>query len=125
MPKLIPTPTVIAAEGNKPKQIYEYIGQVNSGHTGISIAHMISPAGWQEPGQRPEFQEMTVVLKGMLQVESEQETFEVQAGQAIIAEAGEWVRYSSPQAEGAEYLAICLPAFSPQTVHRDSETYST
>lgn len=92
MPKLIPTPTVIAAEGNKPKQIYEYIGQVNSGDTGISIAHMISPAGWQEPGQRPEFQEMTVVLKGMLQVESEQETFEVQAGQAIIAEAGEWVR---------------------------------
>lgn len=119
MPRLIETPTVIPAAGSKPKVIREFVGRVNTGHSHASVAQMHSPSGWVEPGQRPEFQEMTLVLKGSLQVESETGTFTVQAGQAIITEAGEWVRYSTPGPEGAEYIAICLPAFGLDTVHRD------
>ena len=105
--------------GNKPKLIDEYIGRVNSGHAAVSVAHMRSPAGWQEPGQEPEFDEFTVVLRGLLRVEHRGGTLEVRAGQAVVANRGEWIRYSTPEPEGAEYVAICLPAFSPQTVHRD------
>jgi quercetin dioxygenase-like cupin family protein len=117
MPRLIQSPTRIEAAGNKPKLIDEYIGAVNSGDTRTSIAHMRSPEGWQEPGQRPEFDEFTIVLKGMLRVEHEGGAIEVQAGQAVHTAPGEWIRYSTP--EGAEYIAVCLPAFSPGTVHRD------
>jgi len=120
MPTLISKPTVIAPAGNKPKVIEEYIGRVNSGTATASVAHMHSPSGWEEPGQRPEFDEFTVVLKGMIRVEHEGGVMDVRAGQAIIAHAGEWVRYSSPEADGAEYIAVCLPAFSPDTVHRDT-----
>lgn len=120
MPRLIDSPTVIAAAGNKPKRIEEYAGRVNSGHQAVSVARMVSPAGWIEPGQRPAFEEITLVLKGLLRVEHEHGTVDVRAGQAIVTEPGEWVRYSSPGAEGAEYVAICLPAFSPDTVHRDA-----
>jgi mannose-6-phosphate isomerase-like protein (cupin superfamily) len=119
MPRLIERPTTIAAAGNKPKTIEEYAGRVNSGHETISVAHMRSPAGWREPGQRPDFEEITVVLRGMLRVEHEGGALEVRAGQAVVAKPGEWVRYSSPEPDGAEYFAICLPAFSPATVHRD------
>jgi mannose-6-phosphate isomerase-like protein (cupin superfamily) len=119
MPKLIPTLTRIAAAGNKPKIIDEYIGRVNSGDSRLSIAHMRSPGGWVEPGQTPEFDEYTVVLRGKLQVTHEAGALEVGAGQAVIAHAGEWVQYSTPGEDGAEYIAVCLPAFSPQTVHRD------
>ena len=119
MPTLIAKPTVIEAAGNLPKRIEEYAGRVNSGHAGVSVARMVSPAGWQEPGQRPEFEEITVVLRGCLRVEHESGELRVRAGQAVIAHAGEWVRYSSPDADGAEYVAICVPAFSPATVHRD------
>ena len=119
MPTLISTPTQITAAGNKPKIIREYIGRVNSGTSAVSIAHMTSPTGWLEPGQRPEFDEYTLVLKGTLRVEHEQGTIDVAAGQAIITHAGEWVRYSTPQPEGADYIAVCLPAFSMDTVHRD------
>lgn len=119
MPTWIREPTVVAAAGNKPKRIEEYIGRVNSQTEAVSIARMVSPQGWLEPGQRPEFDEYTVVLKGLLRVESESGVFDVHAGQALIARKGEWVRYSSPEAGGAEYVAVCLPAFSPQTVHRD------
>lgn len=119
MPELIPTATRIAAAGNMPKIIQEYVGRVNTKTTDLSIAHMQSPAGWTEPGQRPEFDEYTVVLKGMLRVRHEGGEFDVRAGQAIIARGGEWVQYSSPEGEGAEYVAVCLPAFSPLTVHRD------
>ena len=115
MPKLIEAPTQIPVPGNK--IIDEYIGRVNSGDTQTSIAHMRSPAGWSEPGQRPDFDEYTVVLKGVMRVEHEAGATEVKAGQAIIARRGEWVRYSTP--EGAEYIAICVPAFTPDTVHRD------
>lgn len=121
MPTLIAHPTRIEAAGNKPKLIDEYIGRVNSETTAASIAHMRSPGGWVEPGQRPEFDEFTIVLKGLLQVEHEHGTFAVEAGQAIVTHAGEWIRYSTPEAEGAEYIAVCLPAFSPDTVHRDPE----
>ena len=121
MPTLITVPTRIEAAGNKPKLIEEYIGRVNSGTLAVSIAHMHSPEGWQEPGQRPEFDEFTVVLRGKLRVEHGKGALEVAAGQAIIAHHGEWVRYSSPEPGGAEYLAVCLPAFSPATVHRDSD----
>lgn len=117
--KLIEAPTVVAAAGNKPKRIEEYIGRVNSGDDVVSVARMVSPEGWVEPGQRPEFDEYTVVLKGALRVESEEGSVEVGAGQAVIVTAGQWVRYSSPAAGGAEYVAVCLPAFSPQAVHRD------
>ncbi|PIQ26888.1 cupin [bacterium (Candidatus Blackallbacteria) CG17_big_fil_post_rev_8_21_14_2_50_48_46] len=119
MPKLIESPTLIPAEGNKPKIIREYIGGVNTGHTALSVAHMSSPGGWQEPGQRPEFEEITVVLQGSLKIEYEGGEMTVKAGQAVITSAGEWVRYSTPGEAGADYLAICLPAFSPGTVHRD------
>src|SRR5947208_2057038 len=119
MPTLIAQPTRIEAAGNKPKLIDEYVGRVNSRHEALSVAHMRSPAGWVEPGQRPEFDEYTVVLHGMLRVEFEGGQLDVQAGQAVVTHRGEWVRYSSPAAEGAEYLAICVPAFSPATVHRD------
>jgi mannose-6-phosphate isomerase-like protein (cupin superfamily) len=120
MPTLIPQPTVVAPAGNKPKRIEEYAGLVNSGHAGVSVARMLSPEGWTEPGQRPEFEEITVVLQGMLRVEHDAGALEVRAGQAVVAAPGEWVRYSSPEPGGAEYVAICLPAFSPATVHRDA-----
>lgn len=119
MPKLIEGPTRIQAAGTLPKLIDEYAGRVNTQEGGISIAHMRSPAGWLEPGQRPEFDEYTIVLRGAVRVEFEGGSLEVQAGQAVHTHAGEWVRYSTPGAEGAEYIAVCLPAFSPETVHRD------
>ena len=117
MPVLIDSPSVIEPAGNKPKRIEEYAGRVNSKHTNVSVARMKSPPGWEEPGQRPEFEEITVVLAGTLHVEHEAGTLTVQAGQAVVTKPGEWVRYSTP--EGAEYVAVCLPAFSPDTVHRD------
>jgi mannose-6-phosphate isomerase-like protein (cupin superfamily) len=120
MPTLIASPTRIEAAGNKPKVIQEFIGRVNSRHEGLSIAHMRSPSGWVEPGQRPEFEEFTLVLKGTLRVEFEGGLLDVNAGQAVVAHPGEWVRYSSPSAEGAEYIAVCVPAFAPATVHRDA-----
>ena len=120
MPKLIASPTRIEAAGNKPKIIDEHVGRVNTKEDGVSVAHMRSPGGWVEPGQRPEFREITVVLRGTLRVEHVGGVFDVVAGQSIITEAGEWVRYSSPEADGAEYVAVCLPAFSPETVHRDA-----
>lgn len=119
MPTLIAAPTVVPAVGNKPKRIEEYAGRVNSGHTNVSVARMQSPAGWLEPGQQPEFEEITVVIRGLLRVEHRDGRFDVRAGQAVITQPGEWVRYSSPEEGGAEYVAICLPAFSPETVHRD------
>jgi len=120
MPRLIERPTVVQAAGNKPKQIQEFAGRVNSGHSTVSVARMVSPGGWVEPGQRPEFEEVTVVLKGMVRVEYENGVMDVRAGQAVVTSPGEWIRYSSPEADGAEYVAVCLPAFSPATVHRDS-----
>jgi mannose-6-phosphate isomerase-like protein (cupin superfamily) len=118
-PILIAKATRITAAGNKPKLIDEYIGRVNSATTAASVAHMRSPSGWEEPGQTPEFDEFTVVLKGMLRVEYDGGALDVRAGQAVVANKGEWVRYSTPEAEGAEYIAVCLPAFSIDTVHRD------
>jgi mannose-6-phosphate isomerase-like protein (cupin superfamily) len=120
MPRLISGPTVVPAAGSKPKQIQEFAGRVNSGHSGVSVARMVSPQGWQEPGQRPEFEEITVVLEGMIRVEHERGVIDVRAGQAIVTEPGEWVRYSTPEPGGAEYIAVCTPAFSPATVHRDA-----
>ena len=119
MPTLIEKPTRIQAAGNKPKLIDEYIGGVNSNTSAVSVAHMRSPGGWVEPGQTPEFDEFTVVLKGVLRVEHKEGSVEVEAGQAVIAHAGEWVRYSTPDPDGAEYIAVCLPAFSMESVHRD------
>jgi mannose-6-phosphate isomerase-like protein (cupin superfamily) len=119
MPELIDAPTRVLAAGNKPKSIDEYVGRVNSQTAEVSIAHMRSPAGWIEPGQTPEFDEYTLVLHGMLRVTHRTGALDVRAGQAVIVRAGEWVRYSSPEADGAEYVAVCLPAFSPDTVHRD------
>ena len=119
MPRLIESPTIIEAAGNKPKIIEEYAGAVNSGHRNVSVARMQAPSGWVEPGQRPEFEEITVVLAGLLQVEHENGVLEVRAGQAVVCAPGEWIRYSCPEPEGAEYFAVCLPAFSPDTVHRD------
>lgn len=119
MPKLIEKPTVIDCVGTKPKQIQEFAGRVNSGHSAVSVARMISPGGWEEPGQRPEFEEITVVLKGTLRVEHENGVLDVHAGQAVVTSPGEWVRYSTPTADGAEYVAVCSPAFSPTIVHRD------
>jgi hypothetical protein len=119
MPVLIESASRVTAAGNKPKLIDEYFGRVNSGESGLSIAHMRSPGGWEEPGQRPEFEEYTVVLRGLLRVEHEGGVTEVRAGQAIHTRPGEWVRYSTPEEAGAEYVAICLPAFSMDTVHRD------
>jgi mannose-6-phosphate isomerase-like protein (cupin superfamily) len=120
MPRKIDAPIRIEAAGNKPKLIDEYVGRVNSGDGALSVAHMRSPGGWVEPGQRPEFDEYTVVLKGMLRVDHEGGVLEIRAGQAIVAKAGEWVRYSTPESDGAEYVAVCLPAFSPETVRRDA-----
>jgi mannose-6-phosphate isomerase-like protein (cupin superfamily) len=119
MPVHIPAPTRVVAAGNKPKDIDEYVGRLNSATDAVSIARMRSPAGWVEPGQTPEFDEYTVVLHGMLRVEHTGGVLDVRAGQAVIARRGEWVRYSSPEADGAEYVAVCLPAFSPATVRRD------
>ena len=119
MPTLISQPTRIQAAGNKPKLIDEYIGRVNSKTSNASVAHMRSPQGWLEPGQTPEFDEFTIVLKGTLRVEHKGGSLDVQAGQAVVVHAGEWIRYSTPYEDGAEYIAVCLPAFSMETVHRD------
>lgn len=118
MPRLIAQPSIVQAAGTPPKRIEEYAGRVNSGHATISVARMVSPAGWVEPGQRPEFEEITVVLKGILRVEHEGGTLDVNAGQAVVTSPGEWVRYSTPHGP-AEYIAVCVPAFSMETVHRD------
>jgi hypothetical protein len=122
MPTVIAQPTVIAAAGNKPKRIEEFVGHVNSKTPDVSVARMTSPSGWIEPGQTPEFDEYTIELKGCLRVTSKSGVADVRAGQAVIAHAGEWVQYSTPEADGAEYVAICLPAFSPAAVHRDAGT---
>jgi ethanolamine utilization protein EutQ (cupin superfamily) len=119
MPTLISHPTRIEAAGNQPKIIEEYVGRVNSQSSGVSVAHMRSPQGWEEPGQTPEFDECTLVLRGTLHVQHRAGTLEVSAGQGVITHAGEWVRYSTPGEAGAEYIAVCVPAFSPDTVHRD------
>jgi len=120
MPVLINAPTRVPAAGNAPKTIDEYVGHLNTGESRLSVAHMRSPAGWREPGQTPRFDEYTVVLKGCLHVEHAGGTLSVKGGQAVLARGGEWIRYSTPD-EATEYIAICLPAFSPQTVHRDSD----
>ena len=120
MPLVIAAPSVINAAGQPPKRIEEYAGRVNSGHAAVSVARMVSPSGWREPGQRPEFEEITVVLRGMIRVEHEGGVLDVRAGQAVVTAPGEWIRYSTPEPDGAEYIAICLPAFSPDTVHRDA-----
>jgi mannose-6-phosphate isomerase-like protein (cupin superfamily) len=120
MPTLIARPTRIEASGTKPKVIEEFVGRVNSHTPGVSIAHMRSPEGWEEPGQTPEFDEYTLVLRGTLRVEHKDGQLDVAADQAVITHAGGWIRYSSPFAGGAEYIAVCLPAFSPDTVHRDA-----
>lgn len=118
---MIETPSIIEAAGNKPKRIEEFTGRVNSGDADVSIARMTSPEGWREPGQRPGFREITVVLEGTLTVEHDTGVMTVRAGQAVITDPGEWVRYSTPEPGGAKYIAVCLPAFSPDTVHRDDE----
>lgn len=120
MATLTPTPTVMQAAGNVPKEIREFVGRANTSTAQVSIARMKSPAGWQEPGQTPEFDEFSVVLEGMLRVETKAGILEVRAGQAVHAPAGEWVCYGTPEEGGAEYLAVCVPAFSPETVHRDA-----
>jgi mannose-6-phosphate isomerase-like protein (cupin superfamily) len=120
MPLLINAPTRVKAAGTKEKLIDEYIGRLNSGDSGVSVAHMRSPSGWEEPGQAPQFDEYTIVLRGTLRVESSEGVLDVNAGQAVIARKGEWVRYSTPGEEGAEYIAVCLPAFSMDLVRRDS-----
>ena len=119
MPTLIPAPAVVPAAGTRPKRIEEYAGRVNSGHASVSVARMVSPEGWVEPGQTPAFEEITVVLRGTLRVEHRDGVLDVTAGQAVVTRPGEWVRYSTPHPGGAEYVAVCLPAFSPDTVHRD------
>jgi mannose-6-phosphate isomerase-like protein (cupin superfamily) len=119
VPTLIPTPTIVQAAGNKPKIIREFVGRVNSATSALSIAQMQSPGGWIEPGQTPEFDEYTLVIRGTVRVEYTGGVLDVQAGQAVLASAGEWVQYSTPGAEGADYVSVCLPAFSPQLVHRD------
>jgi quercetin dioxygenase-like cupin family protein len=120
MPRFVEAPLVIEAAGTKPKLIEEFVGRPSTGSAAVSVARMRSPSGWEEPGQRPDFQEITVVLKGSLRVAFEGGHLDVAAGQAVISTPGEWVRYSTPHPDGAEYVAICLPAFSPQTVHRDA-----
>jgi mannose-6-phosphate isomerase-like protein (cupin superfamily) len=119
MPTHLKGPSIIKAAGNKAKIIEEFIGRVNSGTAGVSVARMRSPQGWIEPGQTPEFDEFTIVLRGMVQVQSNSGTIEVRAGEAVISHKGEWVQYSTPESDGAEYIAVCLPAFSMETVHRD------
>jgi mannose-6-phosphate isomerase-like protein (cupin superfamily) len=121
MPRLISAPSVVKAAGTQPKHIEEFAGRVNSGHTDVSVARMTSPSGWLEAAQRPEFEEITIVLRGMVRVEHEGGALDVRAGQAVVTAPGEWIRYSTPGADGAEYIAVCLPAFSPATVHRDHE----
>lgn len=120
MPRLIQSPTVIPAAGAPPKIIREHVGRVNSQTTAVSVAHMSSPAGWVEPGQRPEFDEYTLVLSGCLRLEFDGGAMEVRAGQGVVTARGEWVRYSTPHEGGADYIAVCVPAFSPDTVHRDA-----
>jgi len=120
IPTLIAAPSRVTAAGNKPKLIDEYVGRVNSQTDVVSVAHMRSPGGWQEPGQTPEFEEFTVVLKGTLRVEYQGGHMDVRSGEAVVAHKGEWVRYSTPEAEGAEYIAVCVPAFSMDSVHRDA-----
>lgn len=119
MPLKIDKPSVIESAGNKPKRIEEYFGRVNSKSENVSIARMVSPAGWVEPGQTPDFDEYTVVLKGELNVKTKEEIIIVKAGEAVMTRKGEWIQYSTPGNEGAEYIAVCIPAFSPDTVHRD------
>ena len=119
MPIKISSPSVITAAGNKHKRIEEFIGRVNSKTSDLSVAKMTSPSGWVEPGQKPEFDEYTIVLKGMLRVTTKDEVIDVKAGEAIIVSKNEWIQYSTPEPEGAEYIAVCLPAFSPESVHRD------
>ncbi|MDH3733077.1 MAG: cupin [Gemmatimonadota bacterium] len=121
MPTLIEAPAIVEAAGTRPKRIEEYTGRVRSGHETVSVARMVSPQGWVEPGQRPDFEEITVVLRGLLHVEHEGGSLDVRAGQAVVTAPGEWVRYSTPEPEGAEYVAVCLPAFSVETVNRDVE----
>ena len=121
MPRFIEAPSIVQAAGTKPKKIEEFVGRVNSGHSSVSVARMRSPSGWLEPGQRPTFEEITIVLKGMVRVEHAGGVLEVRAGQGVVTEPGETVRYSTPLDEGAEYVAICLPAFSPASVHRAEE----
>jgi mannose-6-phosphate isomerase-like protein (cupin superfamily) len=120
MPRLIEAPSIVQAAGTPPKRIEEYAGRVNSNHSSVSVARMVSPHGWREPGQRPAFEEITVVLRGMLRVEHDGGHMDVRAGQAVVTSAGEWVRYSTPETD-AEYIAVCVPAFSMETVHRDPE----
>jgi ethanolamine utilization protein EutQ (cupin superfamily) len=120
MPEFIKNPSKVEAAGTKPKVIEEYVGRVNNGEDRLSVARMRSPEGWVEPGQRPEFDEYTVVLEGYLRVEHSEGALDVRAGQAVLARSGEWVRYSTPEPGGASYVAVCLPAFSPDTVHRDA-----
>ena len=121
MPTHVPEPTRVEAAGTPPKLIDEYVGRVNTETSSVSVAHMRSPSGWAEPGQRPEFDEFTLVLRGSLHVEHEGGSLDVDAGQAVVTHAGEWVRYSTPDPDGAEYVAVCLPAFSMETVHRDGD----
>lgn len=121
MPEFIESPARVEAAGTKPKLIDEYVGRVNTGEGRVSVAHMRSPEGWVEPGQRPDFDEYTVVLDGCLRVEHDDGSLDVRTGQGVLVRGGEWVRYSTPEAGGASYVAVCLPAFSPETVHRDAE----
>jgi mannose-6-phosphate isomerase-like protein (cupin superfamily) len=122
MPSLIPSPSIVKAAGNKPKVIEEFIGSVNSGTSNVSIARMKSPCGWTEPGQTPEFDEYTVVLHGLLRVITKSGTIDIASGQALIANRGEWIQYSTPETGGAEYISVCIPAFSPENVHRDADS---
>jgi mannose-6-phosphate isomerase-like protein (cupin superfamily) len=122
MPRLVEAPTVVPAAGTRPKRIEEYAGRASTGHQALSVARMVSPGGWVEPGQTPEFEEITVVLRGVLRVEHRSGVLEVRQGQAVVTSPGEWVRYSTPHDDGAEYVAICVPGFSPDTVHRDPGT---
>lgn len=121
MPRLIESPTVVTAAGTKPKRIEEFVGRLASGHAGVSVARMVSPQGWEEPAQTPQFEEITLVLRGTVRVEHDDGSLDVRAGQAVVTAAGERVRYSTPFDDGAEYVAVCLPAFSPDTVHREAE----
>jgi len=121
MPQIIKSPTIIESAGNKPKRIEEFVGRVNSQHADVSVARMVSPTGWREPGQRPEFMEITFVLRGTIHLEYEDGQCDISVGQSVITNPGEWVRYSTPHEGGAEYIAVCLPAFSLETVHRDDE----
>ncbi len=122
MAVLIDSPSLIDAAGTEGKIIREFFGMINSGESGISIAQMTSPSGWEEPGQRPEFDEYSIVLKGMLRIETVEQNFEIKKGQAVLIKAGEWVKYSTPEEGGAEYISVCIPAFSPITVNRDDIT---